>query len=127
MSKAALSRPLNAAEPLAPSHAGLYQYGITADTAAWPDYLSQLRDWLHNAAGPTSIPYRIEGLDPKGFYPRVLTATPCESSNGPGFAYGHVINLYESLLIANRQFVDDDCPKIHFLDLPENPLFGGAK
>jgi hypothetical protein len=93
------------------------QWGITADSSRWDRYIADLHSWLDRSAGPTSIPYRIEGLDSTGVYPRVLTATPVQTTDGKhGWVYGHVISVQDSLLIANREFQDDDCPKLSFLE-----------
>lgn len=94
---------------------GHYQSGLTVggNESLW----SAFTGWLRSASGATSIPYRIEGIDPKGVYPRVLTAVQVETKEGPAWAVGHVIDLEDSLLIAQRRFVDDDCPKCYLVEM----------
>ncbi len=93
------------------------QWGITCDSARWNNYVADLRTWLESSSGPTSIPLRLEGLDPNGVYPKVLTATPCTTTDGKhGWAYGPVLNIDDSLLVANSEFQDSECPKLYFLE-----------
>ena len=97
----------------------MYQNGLTMGRAQSEDSAA-LRSWLESADGATSIAYRIEGLDTRSVFPRVLTAVPVETSAGPGWALAHCISIQDSLLVARREFVDDDCPRIFTVLRPES-------
>ena len=95
----------------------MYQNGLTLGVDGVRDG-QIIREWLEAASGPCSIAYGIAGLDRTGIFPRVYTATPVETTDGAaGWAIGHCIDLDDSLLLATRNFQDQDCPRWYFLKM----------